>query len=79
MLFALRMAVILCHARKNPDQTGLEVSCNDKGKVFTLEADADWIENYPQSVHLLRQEVIAWQKTPWTFAFTQAIRVKQPA
>jgi len=79
MLFALRMAVILCHARKNPDQTGLEVGCNDKGKVFTLEADADWIENYPQSVHLLRQEVIAWQKTPWTFAFTQAIRVKQPA
>ena len=79
MLFALRVAVILCHARKNPDQSGLEMICNDKEKVFTLEADADWIENYPQSAHLLRQEVMAWQKTPWTFAFTQAIRVKQPA
>jgi exopolyphosphatase/guanosine-5'-triphosphate,3'-diphosphate pyrophosphatase len=44
-----------------------------------LEAEADWIESYPQSAHLLRQEVIAWQKTPWTFAFTQAARVKQHA
>jgi len=79
MLIALRLAVILCHARKNPDQTGLEFSCNDKSKTFTLEADADWIDSYPQSVHLLRQEVIAWQKTPWAFAFTQAARVKQPA
>ena len=25
MLFALRVAVILCHARKNPDQSGLEM------------------------------------------------------
>ncbi len=79
MLIALRMAVILCHARKNPDQTGLEFFCNDKTKTFTLEADADWIEGYPQSAHLLRQEVIAWQKTPWAFAFTQAARAKQPA
>ena len=79
MLIALRIAVILCHARKNPDQSGLEFFCNDKTQVFILEADADWIESYPQSVHLMRQEVIAWQKTPWTFAFTQAARVKQPA
>jgi len=79
MLIALRIAVILCHARKNPDQSCLEFSCNDKSKVFTLETEADWIESYPQSAHLLRQEVIAWQKTPWTFAFTQAARVKQHA
>jgi exopolyphosphatase/guanosine-5'-triphosphate,3'-diphosphate pyrophosphatase len=79
MLIALRMAVILCHARKNPDQSGLEFTCNEKSKQFILEADADWIESHPQSVHLLRQEVIAWQKTPWAFAFTQAARVKQPA
>ena len=79
MLIALRLAVILCHARKNPDQAGLEFSCNDKTQTFTLEADADWIESYPQSVHLLRQEVISWQKTPWAFAFTQSARVKQPA
>ena len=79
MLIALRMAVILCHAHKNPDQSGLEFNCNEKSKQFTLEADADWIESHPQSVHLLRQEVIAWQKTPWAFAFTQAARVKQPA
>ena len=79
MLIALRLSVILCHARKNPDQAGLEFFCNDKTQTFTLEADADWIESYPQSVHLLRQEVISWQKTPWAFAFTQSARVKQPA
>ena len=79
MLFALRVAVILCHARKNPDQSGLEMICNDKEKVFTLEADADWIENYPQSAHLLRQEVMAWQKTAWTFAFIHSSRIKHPA
>ena len=79
MLISLRIAVILCHARKNPDQSGVEFTCHDKSKVFTLEAEADWIESFPQSAHLLRQEVIAWQKTPWTFAFTQAARVKQLA
>jgi len=79
MLVALRVAVILCHARKNPDQSGLEFHCNDKAKVFTLDADVDWIESYPQSAHLLRQEVLAWQKTPWTFAFTQTVHAKQHA
>ena len=79
MLIALRIAVILCHARKNPDQSGVEFTCHDKSKEFTLEAEADWIESYPQSAHLLRQKAIAWQKTPWTFAFTQAARVKQHA
>jgi exopolyphosphatase/guanosine-5'-triphosphate,3'-diphosphate pyrophosphatase len=79
MLIALRMAVILCHARKNPDQSGLEFICDNKAKLFTLEADADWIDSYPQSAHLLRQEVTAWQKTPWSFAFTQVVRAKQHA
>jgi exopolyphosphatase/guanosine-5'-triphosphate,3'-diphosphate pyrophosphatase len=78
MLISLRIAVILCHARKYPDPN-MEFTCHDKSKVFTLEAEADWIESYPQSAHLLRQEVIAWQKTPWTFVFTQAARVKQHA
>jgi exopolyphosphatase/guanosine-5'-triphosphate,3'-diphosphate pyrophosphatase len=79
MLIALRLSVILCHARKTPDQFGLEFICDEKNKSFTLEADADWIENYPQSVHLLRQEAIAWQKTPWKFALTQSVPVRQHA
>jgi exopolyphosphatase/guanosine-5'-triphosphate,3'-diphosphate pyrophosphatase len=79
MLIALRLSVILCHARKTPNQFGLEFYCHEKNKIFTLEIDADWIENYPQSMHLLRQEVIAWQKTPWVFALTRSSRVKQPA
>jgi hypothetical protein len=31
---------------------------------------ATWVRNYPQSAYLLRQEVEAWQKMPWSFALS---------
>jgi exopolyphosphatase / guanosine-5'-triphosphate,3'-diphosphate pyrophosphatase len=34
----------------------------------TLTPRSDWSAAYPQSAHLLREETVAWQKTPWTFA-----------
>lgn len=66
-LMCLRLAVILCHARLDPDVRGLELSWKaPKEQTFTLRSRPGWANAYPQSAHLLREEVIAWQKTPWS-------------
>ena len=65
-LLCLRLAVILCHARRDPDLKGLQL--HGDGHVVTLFLRSDWPQAWPQSAHLLREEVIAWQKTPWTLA-----------
>ena len=63
-LLALRLAVILCHARRDPDLAGLRISRADT-RLFAVGFRGDWAEHYPQSAHLLREEVLAWQKTNW--------------
>lgn len=72
-LLALRLAVILCHARRDPDLQGiaLERSTTDD-QVVRLRWRAGWDARYPQSAHLLREETIAWQKTPWTLEVLEA-------
>ena len=65
-LLCLRLAVILCHARRDPDLKGLQLTGD--GHVITLSVRGDWPQAWPQSAHLLREEVIAWQKTPWILA-----------
>jgi len=66
-LLALRLAVILCHARRDPDLKGLRLECTRATPPrFTLECRPGWAEAYPQSAHLLCEEVLAWQKTPCT-------------
>jgi exopolyphosphatase/guanosine-5'-triphosphate,3'-diphosphate pyrophosphatase len=65
-LLCLRLAVILCHARRDPELKGLRLS--SVGRAFALELPAAWTQAYPQSTHLLREEMAAWQKTPWAFA-----------
>ena len=67
-LLCLRLAVILCHARREPDLRGMELSC--EGHVVTIGLRPDWAPAWPQSAHLLREEVIAWQKTPWILALS---------
>lgn len=65
-LLALRLAVILCHARQDPAFQDLSVSADaDPGRGFTVSCGAGWTTAWPQSAHLLREEVVAWQKTPW--------------
>jgi len=64
-LLALRLAVILCHARRDPDGAGLQLSRDAGGRGFTLRWPEGWSDAYPQSAHLLREEVLAWKKTPW--------------
>jgi exopolyphosphatase/guanosine-5'-triphosphate,3'-diphosphate pyrophosphatase len=66
-LLALRLAVILCHARRDPDLSGLTLSRPDVRKNFLqLNYRNSWAAAFPQSAHLLREEAVAWQKTTWT-------------
>ena len=65
-LLCLRIAVILSHARRDPDLEGLQIEAgSNDAKLFVLRYRKGWAEAYPQSAHLLREEVLAWQKTPW--------------
>lgn len=68
-LMCLRLAVILCHARRDPDDQALNLHCSGTpSRQFTLSVPAAWAEKYPQSAHLLNEEVQAWQKTTWHLA-----------
>jgi len=65
-LMALRLSVILCHARRDPDLSGLDIGCDALGQTFRISVSSAWAELWPQSAHLLREEKTAWQKTAWT-------------
>lgn len=68
-LLSLRLAIILCHARREPDIAGLRLALHpQQPRGFLLSTRAGWAEAYPQSAHLLREEVTAWQKMPWSLA-----------
>ena len=68
-LLALRLAIILCHARRDPDISGLRLTREvHPARSFLLTCRAGWADAYPQSAHLLREEVLAWQKTSWSLS-----------
>ena len=69
MLMAMRLSLILCHARKDPEHQALHLTCDDNKRRITLTAPQSWLEDYPQSTHLLKMEIAAWQKSPWAFEF----------
>jgi len=63
-LLALRLAVIVCHARRDPDLQGLALECADSSCASVLlRCRSGWAEAFPQSAHLLREEALAWQRT----------------
>ncbi len=65
-LMALRLAVILCHARRDPDTRDLRLTIDPQApQRLRLTCRAGWAAAYPQSAHLLNEEVVAWQKTRW--------------
>ena len=71
-LLCLRIAVILCHARRDPDLQGLQFEVSSEAeKLFILSYRFGWSQAFPQSAHLLREEVLAWQKTPWTLVVSE--------
>jgi exopolyphosphatase / guanosine-5'-triphosphate,3'-diphosphate pyrophosphatase len=59
-LMALRLAVLVCHARRAPDTLNLLIHRISGG--FELDVRSQWQLTYPQSMHLLQEEVLAWQK-----------------
>lgn len=64
-LMALRLAVILCHARRDPDLTGMVLQRMDaQGREMQLRCRPGWAQAFPQSAYLLHEEAQAWQKTP---------------
>lgn len=71
-LLALRLAVILCHARQDPEHARLALVADaEPARGFTLVCPKGWDSAWPQSAHLLREEVAAWQKTPWSLSIQQ--------
>ena len=69
-LLCLRLATLLCHARREPELELLAL--RDKTEKWSLKAQTGWAEAFPQSAFLLNEEVLAWQKTPYVFQFKQA-------
>jgi exopolyphosphatase/guanosine-5'-triphosphate,3'-diphosphate pyrophosphatase len=67
-LLSLRLAVILCHAKRDPEYKTLKLALiSEQARSFKLTLSKDWAERYPQSSHLLKEEINAWQKTTWSF------------
>jgi exopolyphosphatase/guanosine-5'-triphosphate,3'-diphosphate pyrophosphatase len=62
-LLALRLAVILAHAHRDPKLDGVLLQEVPSGLQLLLPAG--WSSAFPQSMHLLAEEALAWQKTPW--------------
>jgi exopolyphosphatase / guanosine-5'-triphosphate,3'-diphosphate pyrophosphatase len=65
-LLALRLAVIVCHARRTPDLQGLSLKVVAEG--FELHTSAAWQQAHPQSTHLLQEECAAWVKSGIAFS-----------
>ena len=70
-LLTLRLAVILCHARRDPDMDGVQIQLDTRRQCFEISCRTGWAALFPQSAHLLREEVLAWQKTPWSICFVE--------
>jgi exopolyphosphatase / guanosine-5'-triphosphate,3'-diphosphate pyrophosphatase len=74
-VMALRLGVLLCHARRDPDIAAVRLAAEPPldqdmpggrpGPGFRLTVPQAWAIQRPQSLHLLQDETLHWQKTPW--------------
>lgn len=72
-LLSLRLAVILCHARRDPEYSAVQLKKSKTiDRCFELTIDPLWAQRFPQSNHLLQQEALAWQKTSWKLRIQMA-------
>ncbi|HWP17950.1 MAG TPA: exopolyphosphatase [Burkholderiaceae bacterium] len=60
-VLALRLAVLLCHARRTPDLRAIDLV--REGATARLELDPNWAENHPRTLYLLDEEREAWDRT----------------
>ncbi|MFW5431510.1 MAG: exopolyphosphatase [Methylophilaceae bacterium] len=72
-LACLRLAVILCHSRNQPELTGIKKLQFDDSELRLTVQDS-WLETHPQSAYLLEEEVIAWKKTNWSLTVTAKLK-----
>jgi len=72
-LLSLRLAISLCHARREPDIAGITLAPDPRQpRSFVLSTREGWADAYPQSAHLLREEVTAWQKMPCSLTLVES-------
>jgi exopolyphosphatase / guanosine-5'-triphosphate,3'-diphosphate pyrophosphatase len=64
-LIALRLAVVFCHARRDPDLGEVQFSW-EQPRTIGITAPARWAQQFPQSAYQLKEEAQAWQKTAWS-------------
>ncbi len=65
-LMCLRLAVILCHARRTPEYGDLKLAY--KSGSFRLSCPEGWAKRFPQSAWLIGEELLVWQKSAWKFS-----------
>ena len=68
-LISLRLAAILCHARREPDLQGFSFQQSTQSTEFAIQCTKSWSQLWPQSVHLLQEECDAWLKSNWQVSF----------
>jgi exopolyphosphatase/guanosine-5'-triphosphate,3'-diphosphate pyrophosphatase len=64
-LLCLRLAVLLCHARRLPELQGLRLSRDGDGS--RLRVAASWAEAHPRSMVLLQEEAAHWARVGMHF------------
>ena len=71
-LLCLRLATIFCHARAEPVYDALRLRRHASRLQFQLQVPDDWARAHPQSMHLLREEQGAWERTDWSLEVAPA-------
>lgn len=66
-LLCLRLAVLLCHARRAPSLEGLRLA--RRGSGYRFEVASDWAADHPRSVVLLEEEAAHWRRVDRVFEF----------
>jgi exopolyphosphatase/guanosine-5'-triphosphate,3'-diphosphate pyrophosphatase len=64
-LLGLRLAVLLCHARRAPSLEGLKLTRRPRG--YRLDVAAAWAERHPRSLVLLGEEAEHWRRVDRVF------------
>lgn len=66
-LLCLRLAVLLCHARRAPGLEGSALARRAGG--YRFEVDREWAAHHPRSVVLLEEEAAHWRRVESGFEF----------
>ena len=56
----LRLAVLLCHARRAPGLKGLQLT--RKGRNYAFAVEREWAARHPRSMVLLEEEAAHWRR-----------------